>query len=242
MSFSVDPVFAGENSIVDNAFFSIIVPDSWTYTESSDTAESRSTGYGLLNTIHLTPVEFSDLLLQTDVDKFREKLREGGAYATFYQDIDYGLKNAPLESYVKYVIDLLTIQNISSQQYTTVGNEKAVVLHATDDPYYSTEKIVLYLTIHDNQPYSIVFKGDPKNYDKYLSEFEEMFRSFRFVDTPSEVVSENENGMNMTTNFSGANLTELNTSGTSDSNYPEELYDECVRVAGKPYCDFLFRK
>jgi len=25
-------------------------------------------------------------------------------------------------------------------------------------------------------------------------------------------------------------------------NYPEELYDECVRVAGESFCDFLFRK
>jgi hypothetical protein len=27
-----------------------------------------------------------------------------------------------------------------------------------------------------------------------------------------------------------------------DSNYPEELYDECVRVAGESFCEFLFRK
>jgi serine protease Do len=27
-----------------------------------------------------------------------------------------------------------------------------------------------------------------------------------------------------------------------DGSYPEELYDECVRVAGESFCDFLFRK
>jgi hypothetical protein len=27
-----------------------------------------------------------------------------------------------------------------------------------------------------------------------------------------------------------------------NGNSPEELYDECVRVAGKSFCDFLFRK
>lgn len=27
-----------------------------------------------------------------------------------------------------------------------------------------------------------------------------------------------------------------------DSNYPEELYDECVSVAGKSFCDFLFKR
>ena len=27
-----------------------------------------------------------------------------------------------------------------------------------------------------------------------------------------------------------------------DSNYPDELYDECVSVAGKSFCDFLFKR
>jgi hypothetical protein len=30
--------------------------------------------------------------------------------------------------------------------------------------------------------------------------------------------------------------------GTSDSKNPEQLYDECVRVAGVEFCDFLFRR
>jgi len=71
-----------------------------------------------------------------------------------------------------------------------------------------------------------------------------MVKSFRFVDFPSENenLSKNESGTNTTTNFSGANLTEFNAKGTSDGNCPEELYDECVRVSGKDFCDFLFRK
>jgi hypothetical protein len=27
-----------------------------------------------------------------------------------------------------------------------------------------------------------------------------------------------------------------------DGDYPEELYDECVRVAGESLCDFIFRR
>jgi hypothetical protein len=27
-----------------------------------------------------------------------------------------------------------------------------------------------------------------------------------------------------------------------DSNYPEELYNECVSVAGKSFCDYLFKR
>ena len=32
------------------------------------------------------------------------------------------------------------------------------------------------------------------------------------------------------------------TSQNETSNYPEELYDECVSVAGKSFCDFLFKE
>jgi hypothetical protein len=30
--------------------------------------------------------------------------------------------------------------------------------------------------------------------------------------------------------------------GNGSGNYPEELYDECFRVAGKSFCDFLFKR
>jgi len=56
-----------------------------------------------------------------------------------------------------------------------------------------------------------------------------------------ENLSENENQTNTRANFSGANLTEY-TTDTSENNYPEELYDECVSVAGKSFCDFLFKR
>jgi hypothetical protein len=67
----------------------------------------------------LTPSEFSDILLGP-VENI-EKTVEGIVIATFFQDTDYRIKNAPLESYVRYQINNYNIQNITSQQYTTVG-------------------------------------------------------------------------------------------------------------------------
>lgn len=229
------PVFAGQNDNLANQYFSIKIPDSWTYIESSTTPEAKTTGFGPGNSILLTPNEFSDILLNFDFQKYSEKIQEGRLSARFAQDTDYRIKNAPLESYVKYQIINYGIQNITSQQYTTVGKEKAVRITANEPIGYGDSKIVLYLVMHDKQPYDINYIASPKNYDKYLPEFEQMVKSFRFVGSPSD-----ENGDNLTntkTNFSGANVTEF----TSDNNQ-EELYDDCLRVSGKSLCDFLFRK
>jgi hypothetical protein len=40
----------------------------------------------------------------------------------------------------------------------------------------------------------------------------------------------------------GNNNSQGNISAQTNSNYPEELFDECVRVAGQEFCDFLFRR
>jgi len=55
-------------------------------------------------------------------------------------------------------------------------------------------------------------------------------------------LSENENETNTTTNFSGANLTESYNRDTGDNKNPQELYDECVSVSDKSFCDSLFKK
>jgi hypothetical protein len=236
LSLSISAVFAGGNDTVETPYFSIKIPDSWTYVESSNTPQAKTTGYGPGNSILLTPSKFSDMLLIPDYQKYSEKIQEGGVSVRFHQDTDYPIKNAPLESYVKYVIDNYGIQNITSQQYTTVGNEKAVRISANDSAGYGKSNVVLYVVMHDKQPYEINYLANPKNFEKYLPEFEQMVKSFRFVGSPSEMETENETNTN--TNFSGANLSELSTNNKSQ----EELYNECVNVAGKSLCDFLFKR
>jgi hypothetical protein len=166
---------------VANNYFSINIPDSWTYTEYSSTGMSQLLGRGV-NEIHLTPSEFSDILLtRGDFRNAIEKLQdEDSLYAIFAQDTNYPIKNAPLESYVKYKIDLLGIQNITSQQYTTVGKEKAVRIDANESDFFGNTKTALYFFMHDKQPYQIIYLANAKNNEKYLPEFEQIVKSFKF--------------------------------------------------------------
>jgi PDZ domain len=208
LSFSFTPVFAGGGETVANKYFSINMPDSWAYTESF-TPQANNIIFGPVNNIHLTPSEFSDLLLITSKDKFRDKIQDGGVFSFFRQDTEYPIKNAPLESYVKYQIDNYGIMNILTQEYTTVGKEKAVRIYTNETTAYGNTNIALYFVMHDNEPYYIGYEADEKNYEKYLPEFELMVKSFRFVGSPSsenENSSEIENITNSKTNFSGINL------------------------------------
>ena len=95
--------------------------------------------------------------------------------------------------------------------------------------------------MHDEQPYAISYYANAKNYEKYLPEFEQMVKSFRFVGSPSSNI-ENENNTNTATNFSSANLSGTNTATNfSGAQSQEELYNQCVNVAGKSLCDFHFK-
>lgn len=217
LSLSVNAVFAGGNDSVGNQFFSIEIPDSWVYSEYSDTPEAETTGSGTGNMVWLTPNEFSDLLLSPDFEKFMEKIQDAGAILYFVQETDYPLKNAPIESYVKYSIDQLGIPNITSQQYTTVGKEKAVRIDANQSSTYGSNNIAAYYIMHDEEPYYILYVANPKNYDKYLPEFEQMVKSFKFADSPLNEIEnlENENQTNTRTNFSS------NTTSSENPNVAE---------------------
>jgi hypothetical protein len=333
-----------ESERVENVYFSINIPDSWTYVEYS-------------SGIQLAPNEFTDVL-QASLEDPENTVGEG-VLSIFTKDIDYVIKNAPLESYVKYLINELGITNITSQKYVTVGGEKAVRLSSNESEQWGNVDFTLYLVMHDKEPYKLEYGGIPNNiYEKYLPEFEEIVKSFTFADSPSGTknLSENENITDTTTNFSsvipyserpyigivgvslapefskeiGLNQTkgflltsitegspaekvdlragaipkmfngrEINTGGdiilkidnkevltiddimkyvqsqkqvgdkvkltilrdnetrqvdlileetpsellqNGNGNYPDELYDECVGVAGKSFCDFLFKR
>jgi hypothetical protein len=195
--------FAAGNDNVGNLYFSINIPDSWTYLESSNTPQSRTTGYGPVNAIQLTPSEFGDVLL--GLTENTEHRAVGGVMADFFQDTDYRLKNAPLESYVKYLIDKFGIINITSQQYTTVGKEKSVRISANESAQFGYGPIVLYVVMHDKVPYHMEYIGSTEspNYQKYLPKFEKMVKSFRFADSVSSEGTGNLT--NTKTNFSDAN-------------------------------------
>jgi hypothetical protein len=84
LSFSVTTVLAAGNDTVGNPYFSIKIPDNWTYIESSTTPQAATTGYGPGNVISSTPNEFSNILLVHDFQKKSEEI-----IATFLQDTGY---------------------------------------------------------------------------------------------------------------------------------------------------------
>ena len=185
LSLSVSGVFAGGNDTAGSQYFSIKIPDSWTYKQSPFKSQSEPTDYALGNYVRLTPDEFSDLLLSDRIETIMEKIQDGAATAVFYKDTNYPIKNAPLESYVKHEIDKLNNRNLTSQEYTTVGKEKAVRVETNESDYYGENPVEIYLVMHDKQPYYIAYVANPKSYEKYLPEFEQIVKSFTFVGNAS---------------------------------------------------------
>jgi len=185
LSLSVAGVFAGGTDTAGSQYFSIKIPDSWTYKQIHFKPQSEPTGYALGNYVRLTPDKFSDLLLSDRIDTIMEKIDDGAATAVFYKDTNYPIKNAPLESYVKHEIDKLNNRNLTSQKYITVGKEKAVRIKTNDSDYYGENPVEIYLVMHDKQPYYIAYVANPKSYEKYLPEFEQILKTFTFVGNAS---------------------------------------------------------
>ena len=88
-------------------YFSIEVPNNWTYVTDSIGGSSSLSGIKPDNAIVLVPTNFSDSLLQIDkspaeamavMKVMNETLGKGGSFIIFLQDADYPLKNAPLST------------------------------------------------------------------------------------------------------------------------------------------------
>jgi hypothetical protein len=171
---------------VQNPYFSMKIPNTWTYVEFSNTGIADLYGRGPGNTVILAPSDFSNFLLQNkegDTTTTDQKMQEGGgAYSAFAQDTDYNIKNSPLEAYVKYRIDQQSDNwNVSSMDNGTIGKQKAVKISANGTNESADLRKVEYLVLHNKDPYLIQYMANVKDFDKYLPEFEQMVRSFKFV-------------------------------------------------------------
>jgi hypothetical protein len=102
-----------------------------------------------------------------------------------------------------------------------------------------------WVTIAGNNAYVIRFISTPETFDspEKTQIRDDLIKSIKFL-SANNLTDGNiyDRVTNRTTNFPDPNLTQFNINGTSDSNYPEELYDECVSVVGKEFCDSLFKK
>ncbi len=137
-------------------------------------------GFGPSTTVTPAPSQFSNFIL--DLSKpLSEKMQNEGAYSTFRQDVDYPLKNAPLETYVKYKIDKQNGIEVISQSNLTIDGEKATKIYANGINEFNGIKFIEYMLTHNSDPYYIGFMASSKDYEKYLPQFEYMVKSFEFV-------------------------------------------------------------
>ena len=164
---------------VDGLYYSIKVPNTWTYTDSAKSPINDLVGINSFSSIVLVPNEFGTYLIEED-DPI--ELENGSAVVMFSKDYDYSVKNAPLDLYVKYRTDKNEIMNTTSQQNTTVGGEKAVKIEGNGLDNYENVKFLDYLVLHNNEPYQIRYMANVNDYDKFLPQFEQMVKSFGFQD------------------------------------------------------------
>ncbi len=166
LTISVSAAVAAEK--VDTLYFSISVPDTWTYETS-------------FNRITLVPAEFGDFFVLGQNESKTDKMELGGALAGFGQDTGYSLKNAPLETYLKYVTtnknDALVL---SSQEDATIDGEEAVRINLNGTGEFGSFNYVQYYTLHDKDPYFMSYQANKKDFEKFLPDFEQMVKSFRF--------------------------------------------------------------
>jgi hypothetical protein len=162
--------------IVNNSDFSIEVPNGWVYKEH----------FVFDNGILLTPNEFADLLINTsallDVQHF-------GIMAELAPDPRFPIKNAPVEIYVKHTLKFAN--NISpTYENATVGGERAIKVFINSTEVASklgmtnvpvSPVAVSYYVMHDDQPYFLNYMANAKYYQKYLPQFEQMAKTFKFT-------------------------------------------------------------
>jgi len=157
--------------------FSIEVPNTWSYTESPETPLEHALGLSSYSSVVLVPAKFADLLIQ---DKGNIEIGNGTSAILFAEDSDYTVKNAPPELYVKFRINRDDSLNVTSQQDTTVGKEKAVRIDGTKNDTSGPLKVSEYLLTHNNEPYIIRYIASTNDFKKYLPDFELMVKSFMF--------------------------------------------------------------
>ncbi len=172
---------------VNNTYFSIDVADDWRYAEHSIMAMEHSMGdaenNGPVNLLTLAPAEFAEsLVVNKDNQSAYGKMFDGGAYSTLRHDIDYPTENASLKAYVEHRINsIISGVNLTSQHETIVGDEKAVRIEGIGINKLINLKYVAYLVLHDNDPYYLEYIANVNDFQKYLPQFEQMVKTFKFT-------------------------------------------------------------
>jgi hypothetical protein len=162
---------------VNNIDFSLTVLGNWAYTDQDDPIASI---LGVGPSIGLIPNEFSHMLLNASLALSGNSIRNEGAYSIFALDMDYPFRNIPLETYTQYNINLSPVK-IFSQENTTIDGEKAVKIHRSPRNNLTNIEVEDYYLVHNSKPYYIQYAANVKDFQKYLPEFEQMVKTFKFI-------------------------------------------------------------
>jgi hypothetical protein len=69
---------------------------------------------------------------------------------------------------------------VISKENATVGGEPAVKVHRTGRNATNVD-VVEYEIIHNNKPYFIQYVANVKDFQKYLPQFQQMVKTFKFT-------------------------------------------------------------
>jgi hypothetical protein len=180
---------------VNNTDFSFEVPNGWVYRENFPI---------FMNNTLLTPNEFADILITDNVSvmsyPFQSKVLVEIAPAP---EVSFPIKNAPVEIYANYELKKITTFAHKSEN-ASIGGERAIKVYtngtelangtnlgnatisAIANVTISVNSIlpssVSYYVVHNDQPYYLQYmSNDIKKYQKYLPQFEQMVKTFKFA-------------------------------------------------------------
>ena len=155
-------------SKVSNTNFSINVPDNWSYGQDRFAQPS------------LAPREFAAFLVN-HTEPLNEKMKNGGAFASFKQDSSYAIKNAPFDVYVRDKIEQQDGMKVTAKENGTIDGQAAVRILGDGINSFSGIKFVQYFVLHNNKPYLLAYMANVKDYENYLPQFEQMIKTFKFT-------------------------------------------------------------
>ena len=167
---------------ITNIYFSIEIPNNWIYHKSSDSPTSSLLGIGSSNVIALAPPQFGNFSVTNNSRDFMQNMQIAGAICIFSQELYNSTDNPKLEDYVRIKTLSQNDLNIISQEETTVGDERAVRIYADGIGKFANFKYIEYLIVHDKKPYYISYTARLAEYYTYLSEFDQVIKSFTFKD------------------------------------------------------------
>ena len=174
---TLDGIYGQKNVV--SPYFSVEVPNGWVYREN----------FGNNDHILLAPNEFADLLIADNVSASLSDLRYGGFMVELAPDFNFPIKNPPLDTYVKLILNR---DGFSPSRYenATIGGERAIKIYSNRSDLGNPNEMpdvtnslngLGYYVIHHDNPYYLNYIANAKDYQKYLPQFEQMVKTFKFV-------------------------------------------------------------